>query len=298
MKSDSVQTYAGFVAVLGRTNVGKSTLINALVGEKVSIITDRPQTTTLLVRAILTEGNRQAVFVDTPGLHTPRNKFSKMLMGDIVKALEDVELVLVLVEPEDRMRGGTRRLISLIKRVNCPRFLLINKVDLAKKRSLLPTAECLGCEVEFDLILPISAKYGDGLSYLKERILQAMPPNPFFYPEDMVSDIPQTLFVAELVREKAMQLTHQEVPHCIAVETTSIREREDGAYEVEVVIYVERESLKGILIGKGGRMIRQIGTLARKELEEVTGRKIVLKTQVKVLKNWRNLDIAKKFRPS
>ncbi|RME87523.1 MAG: GTPase Era [Planctomycetota bacterium] len=295
--SQQETTFSGFVTLLGRTNVGKSTLLNALLNQKVSIVTEKPQTTQFLVKGILTEGNRQAVFVDTPGLHRPHSKYGEMFLGDIPKALEEVDLVVVLVEPGDRVEGGTAHLLEMLQKVEAPRFLVVNKIDLSTKGEALQTAKMIGEACSFDFVLPVSALKYENVDFLREKILEALPEGPFYYPEDYVTDLPQPLYVAEVIREKVMLLTRDEVPHAVGVLVDTIQEREDGAYYIEATLYVERESQKGILIGKGGSMIKKIGTLAREELEDVTGRKIILKTRVKVMKNWQNTDKAKLFRP-
>lgn len=296
MKKEA-KTYSGFVTLVGRTNVGKSTLLNALVNQKISIVTEKPQTTQFLVKAILTERNRQAVFVDTPGLHKPHNKYGEMFLRDIPKALEEVDLILVVVEPGDGAEKGTRQVLEMVKKTESPRFLIVNKIDLYSKGEALATAEAIGQACSFDFVLPVSALKYENVETLREKILQTLPEGPFYYPEDYVTDLPQPLYVAEVMREKVMLLTRDEVPHAVGVLVDKIEEREDGAYEIEATLYVERESQKGILIGKGGSMIKKIGTLAREELEETTERKIILKTQVKVMKNWQKTDKAKLFRP-
>lgn len=296
-KEPKDKTYSGFVTIVGRTNVGKSTLINALLGQKVSIVTDKAQTTTLLVKGILTEGNRQAVFVDTPGLHKPQSQYAKMFLGDIPKALEDVGLVLAVVEPGDTPEKGTKYLMSLLERVEAPKFLVVNKIDLGSKRSIGFTIDELTTLCPFEAVHKISALNNKGIDELREQIMERLAPGPFFYPEDMVSDLPQPLYVAEVVREKIMNLTSEEVPHCVGVLVDVIQEQPNGNYYIEADIFVERPSLKPIIVGKDGSMIKQIGTLARQELEEITGRKIILKTHVRVMRNWRNSEKAKKFRP-
>ena len=291
------KTYSGFVTLVGRTNVGKSTLLNALLQQKVSIVTEKPQTTQFLVRGVLTQGNRQAVFVDTPGLHKPQSKYAEMFLSDVPKALEDVDLILAVVEPGDRPEGATKRLLELIQKVEVPKFLIINKIDIATKGQALATAEALAELCSFDLVLPVSALKYENVDFLREKILEKLPEGPFYYPEDMLTDLPQPLYVAEVIREKIMLLTREEVPHAVGVLVDTIEERKKGTIYIEATIYVEREGQKGILIGKGGEMIKKIGTLAREELEAASGKKIVLKTHVKVMKNWRNSSKAKLFRP-
>lgn len=286
----AAETRCGFVSFVGRTNVGKSTLINALTEQKVTITSARTQTTQLPVRAILTEGPVQAVFVDTPGLHKPQDPFGRELLRRADSVAEHCDLLVAVVEPGDIYAGGTRVLVDRLLRWARPTILVINKVDRLKKGNpaTRQTADAIGELVELELILPTSATDGAGVDVLRDELLSRMPPGPHHFPEDWVTDIPQDVYVAEVIREKVMRLTRDEVPHDVQVEIVKLAEHE-GTFHIEAILHCSRESQKRILIGQGGSMIKAIGSQAREELIESTGQPVVLKTQVAVKKAWRKL---------
>ncbi len=282
-------TRCGFCAFVGRTNVGKSTLINALAETKVNITSSRPQTTQQPVRAILTEGATQMVISDTPGLHRPKDTFGKTLIRRACQTASAADLLVAVVEPGDRPDGGTRYLIDWLTRWDIPTLLVINKVDRLGRTSpkARQTAEALAELAEFELIIPTSATRGTGLDVLRHELLSRAPEGPHHYPEDWITDIPQDMFVSETIREKVMRLTHDEIPHQVRVDVTHLTQEPDGTFRISATIACGRETHKQILIGKGGRMIREIGTQARLELQELTEQPVVLKTRVVVDKAWR-----------
>lgn len=280
----------GFVSLVGRTNVGKSTLINALTGQKVTITSPKVQTTQLPVRAILSEGDTQAVIVDTPGLHRPADAFGHELLRRADRAAAHCDLLIAVVEPGDKpTRGGTRHLCDRLLRWARPTLLVINKVDAVKRGDsrVRRTAEALSEALEPVALIPVSARTGLGVDLLRREILARMPPGPWHYPEDWVTDIPQTTYIEEVIREKVMRLTRDELPHDVAVEVEKLEENDDGTFYIRATIYCARPNQKKILVGKGGKMIREIGTRARRELEESTERPVILKTNVAIRPNWR-----------
>ncbi len=283
------KTRCGFCAFIGRTNVGKSTLINALAETKINITSSRPQTTHLPVRAILTEGDTQLVLSDTPGLHRPQDAFGQLLLRRAGQTAGGADLLIAVVEPGDRADGGTRYLLDWLTRWDIPTLLVINKVDRIHQGStkVRETADALGELAKFELIIPVSALRGNGVETLRQAMIERAPVGPHHYPEDWVTDIPQETFVSETIREKVMRLTHDEIPHQVRVDVTHLTEEPDGTFRISASIACTRENHKQILIGKGGRMIREIGTQARLELEEATGHPVILKTRVVVDKAWR-----------
>jgi GTP-binding protein Era len=278
---------SGFAAVVGRPNVGKSTLVNRLVGQKVAIMSDKPQTTRHKISAVVTTENAQVVFLDTPGVHKPKHRLGEQLVETALKALREVDLVLFLVEPE-LPGAGDLFIMDQLRQVDCPVFLVINKVDLASKDNLLPVIAGFAGRGKFAEVIPLSALTGDNVGRLVDLIISSLPPGPRYYPDDMVTDKPERFIVAEIIREKVLHLTGQEVPHAVTVVVERMEEQANGLVVVEAVIYVERDSQKGILIGKKGQMLKEIGRLARVEAEALLGSKIFLELWVKVKKDWRN----------
>jgi GTP-binding protein Era len=278
------------VALLGRTNVGKSTLLNRMVGAKVSIATDKRQTTRRSVHGVLTEGHVQAVFIDTPGLHKPEDPESKRLLREAREALIDVDLVLCLVEPGDRAERGTTYLLEYLRAAeDPPALLVVNKCDTAEvgDPAVIQTVQALTKAYPFLRAFPISAQEGAGVDLLLEEVFKHLPPGPFLYPPDEVSNVPQTFYAAEIVREKAMEATRDEIPHAIGVEVKELRRDEDGAYVIKTVLFVDRQSRKGILIGAQGRKINAIRKRAQRELQELLETPVRLTTSVEVRKGWR-----------
>ncbi len=281
---------SGYVALVGRPNVGKSTLLNALLGQKVAIVSPRPQTTRNKVMGILTEGDAQVVFLDTPGLHQPRTKLGQSMMKAAGSAMGEVDLLVMVAEPGGRIGPAEEKLIERLPELHCPVFLVVNKIDTVDKPRLAAAIELYAKAYAFDEIIPISAKSGDGVEIVKRLLLGKMPEGPAYYPEDMVTDQPERQMAAEIVREKALELLEEEVPHGIAVEIVSYKEKENGAAVISVNIYCEKDSHKGIVIGKNGARLKEISTRARLELEKLLDRKVFLECWVRVKEDWRDSD--------
>lgn len=277
---------SGFVAVVGRPNVGKSTLVNALVGEKVAITSDKPQTTRSTIRGVLNGEGAQVVLVDTPGYHKPRTLLGERLNRVVRDAWQDVDLALFVVDGKAGVGRGDEKVAQDLKRAGRPIACVVNKIDAMKKDEVagaLAAASALG---DFEEFVPISARRGEQVDVVRKILLERMAEGPMFYPPGQNTDQPPPAFVAELVREKLLKRTHEELPHSIAVVTDEFEERDDGLLEIRVIVYVERESQKGMVIGKGGEAIKAVGTEAREEIEVLFGRKVFLEQRVKVEKDW------------
>ncbi len=276
---------SGFVGIIGAPNVGKSTLLNAILGEKVAITTPKPQTTRTQVRGILTGENFQIVFVDTPGIHHPRKLLNKKLVETAENAVKDVDVLLFLVDVTNRNRKEEFAIIELIKRLKKPVILLLNKIDKVAKENILPIIDEMGRIYPFEAIVPISAKYVDGVDRLLEEILKLLPEGPQYYDATTITDQSEEHLVEELIREKIFLLAEQEVPYSTAVKVEEMEE-DNKIVKIRAVIYVERPSQKGIIIGKQGKFIKKVGTYARMDLEHLWGKKVFLDLWVKVLKDW------------
>ena len=280
---------SGIITICGRPNVGKSTLTNAFVGEKVAIVTNKPQTTRNRICGIKNRGECQFVFVDTPGLHKARTRLGDYMVNVVKESVADVDAVLLLVEPIPNVGEPEGQLIARIKALGCPAVLAINKADtVAQKDRLLEVIQVYSQEHDFDAVVPISAKTGQGVEELLDVLEGYLPEGPQLFPEDMTSDQPERQMMAEIMREKLLLLLDKEIPHGTAVEITRFAEREDEVIEVEATIYCEKNSHKGIIIGKGGEMLKRASTLARQDMEKFMGTKVFLKTWVKVKENWRD----------
>lgn len=277
---------AGIAAVVGRPNVGKSTLVNALVGQKVSIVTDKPQTTRGRIRGVLTRDDVQIVFVDTPGFHKPRTLLGERLNQLVVDSTGDADAVVLLVDGAAGVgRGDGYVAADRVAPLRCTKVCAVNKVDLLRGDDVLPQLEAASGLTAFDHVIPVSARTGRGLEDLVEVLAAAMPASPPLFPPDQVTDQPLELRAAEIVREKALALTRDELPHSIAVQVEELS-REDGLVRISCVVLVERDSQKGIVIGHGGSMLKRIGTQARRELEGVLGSRVFLELRVKVQREW------------
>ena len=281
-------TKSAMITVCGRPNVGKSTLTNALVGEKIAIVSDKPQTTRNRITAIVNRGDTQFVLMDTPGFHKPRNRLGDYMVNVVRESVADVDCVLLLVEPVAAIGPQEEALIERIEQTGAPAILVINKIDTVDKTRLLEVMALYHARHEFDAILPVSAKTGDGLDELMRELDKYASEGPHFFPDDMITDQPERQICAELVREKLLKCLDKEIPHGTAVEVTRFSEREDGIIDLEVTIYCEKDSHKGIIIGKKGAMLKKIGELARLDIEAFMGTKVNLKTWVKVKENWRD----------
>ena len=278
---------SGFVALIGRPNVGKSTLLNFLVGQKVAIMSPQPQTTRNKISGIYTDDQEQIVFIDTPGIHKPKNKLDGFMDKSSYSALDEVDVVLFMVEPEPAGKGD-QYIAELLKKIKKPVFLVINKIDKVHPDKLLSIIDSYKNLGDFAEIVPISASQGNNVSELIKTIAKYLPEGPQFYDADQLTDRPEYFIVAELIREQVLKLTHEEVPHATAVVVDRMRDHEGGKLQIEATIYVERPAQKGIIIGKKGQMLKQIVIAARQEIEALLGEKVNLRLWVKVQKNWRS----------
>jgi len=279
---------SGFAAVVGRTNVGKSTLLNRLLGRKVSIISEKVQTTRNKIICVLTEKESQVVFLDTPGIHKPKHKLGEHLVQVALNTLNEVDVVLFLVEAIHPPGPGDNYLIKQFPRTSAPVVLVINKIDLIKKEELLPLMDQYARLFSFDQIVPVSAQTGENTEQLLKVIDGYLSPGPQYYPDDMITDRPEDFIVGELIREKVLTQTSQEVPHAVAVVVEEMSEQENQVLIIRAMIYTERETQKGIIIGKGGQKLKTIGMLARVEIEKLLGTKVFLDLRVKTRPDWRN----------
>ena len=280
---------SGIITICGRPNVGKSTLTNALVGEKVAIVTNKPQTTRNRICGIKTRGESQFVFVDTPGLHRARTRLGDYMVSVVRESVSDVDAVLLLVEPIPNVGEPEAQLITRLKTLKCPAVLAVNKADMVEqKEKLLEVIQVYSQEHDFDAVVPISARTGPGVEELLDVLEDYLPVGPQLFPDEMTSDQPERQMMAEILREKLLLLLDKEIPHGTAVEITRFAEREDEVVEVEATIYCEKSSHKGIIIGKGGGMLKKASTWARQDMERFMGTKVFLKTWVKVKENWRD----------
>ncbi len=289
------QFKSGFVTLIGRPNVGKSTLMNYLVGEKLAIISKKPQTTRNKITTILTKEDFQAIFIDTPGMHTPKSKLGHYMVKSAENTLNEVDVVLYLVEPYEKINENDKNIIERLEKVKTDVFLVINKIDTVDKTKVLEVIDAYSKLYDFKEIIPISANSGKNIDELQKQIKAYLPEGPLFFPVDMITDQPEKQIVAELVREKALRLLNDEIPHGIAVEVMSMKKRQDqDMVDIEVTIYCEKNSHKGIIIGKNGAKLKDIGQRARQDIEKLLGSKVNLKTWVKVKKDWRDNDFLMK----
>ena len=281
-------TKSAMITVCGRPNAGKSTLTNALVGEKVAIVSPKPQTTRNRITAIVEHGDTQFVLLDTPGFHKPKTRLGDYMVNVVRESVADVDCVLLMVESLPSVGPQEEALIERIKQSGAPAILLINKIDTVDKAKLLEVMAVYSQAYDFDTILPVSAKTGDGLKELLTELEKYAVEGPHLFPDDMITDQPERQICAELVREKLLKCLDKEIPHGTAVEVTKFSERDNGIIDLEVTIFCEKDSHKGIIIGKKGAMLKKIGELARKDIEEFMGTKVNLQTWVKVKENWRD----------
>ncbi|OUO32630.1 GTPase Era [Flavonifractor sp. An306] len=287
---------SGMISIVGRPNVGKSTLTNALVGEKIAIVSNKPQTTRNRICAVVNRNDCQYVFLDTPGLHKARTKLGDYMVNVVRQSVADVDAVLLLVEPIPHIGGPEAELIWRIQQLGAPAVLVINKIDTVEKEQLLAVMQTYGQAHDFNSILPISAKTGEGVEELLDLLAAFLPEGPQLFPEDMVTDQPERQVCAEILREKLLLCLDKEIPHGTAVEITRFSERDNEIIDLDATIYCEKGSHKGIIIGKGGAMLKKISTLARTDIEAFMGTKVFLQTWVKVKENWRdNLNLIHNF---
>ena len=281
-------TKSAMITICGRPNVGKSTLTNAIVGEKIAIVSNKPQTTRNRISAVVTRGDTQFVLMDTPGFHKPRTRLGDYMVNVVKESVADVDAVMLLIEPIANIGKQEEELIARIREARVPAVLVINKIDTVEKSALLEVMAVYSAACEFDAIIPISAKNGEGLDELMQQLEKYAVEGPQLFPDDMISDQPEKQICAELVREKLLLCLDKEIPHGTAIEVTKFSERENGIIDMDVTIFCEKASHKGIIIGKQGAMLRRIGELARNDIEAFMGTKVFLQTWVKVKENWRD----------
>lgn len=277
---------SGFVAILGRPNVGKSSLMNRFVGEKVAIVSNHPQTTRNKLLGVATGPDWQIVFVDTPGLHKPRTKLGEYMMKSAEEAREGVDAVLAVVDGQ-HIGDGDQAVLADVAQMKCPKFLAVNKIDIVTPEKLMPQLATLN-DVNFDTIVSVSAKHGDNVDSLLKLLVEAMPEGPKYFPDDMITDQPERIMCAEIIREKALWNLRDEIPHGVGVEMLQIKKVSPNLTEIHANVYCERASHKSIIIGKQGAMLSKIGSEARADIERLLGTKVMLKLWVKVREGWRN----------
>ena len=291
-KAENTRTKTGFVTFIGRPNVGKSTLMNQIIGQKIAITSNKPQTTRNRIQTVYTDERGQIVFVDTPGIHKAKNKLGEYMVGAAEKTISEVDLICWLVEPTTHLGAAEEHIVEKLKECKTPIVLVINKTDTIKKEEILPVIDCYRKELDFVDIVPVCARNGNNVDDLLDVIFSHLDYGPMYYDEDTITDQPERQIVAELVREKALRLLSQEIPHGIAVVIERMKNRKGrDIVDIEAVIVCERESHKRIIIGKKGSMIKEIGTQAREEMENLLDTKVNLKLWVKVRKDWRDSDI-------
>ena len=279
---------SGFVSIVGRPNVGKSTLMNNVVGEKIAIMSDKPQTTRNTIQAVYTNEEMQIVFLDTPGIHKPLHKLGEYMVKAAEDTLKEVDAILFVVDATEDLGGGERYIMERLQATRKPVILIVNKLDLIDKREVLPIIKKYTKEYKFAGVVPISAKEKLNLDSLLGELNKYLPKGPQYYPADTVTDQPERLIAAEMIREKVLHLTRDEIPHAIAVDIEEMKTRSDEKVYIRATIYVERDSQKGIVIGKRGSLLKEIGALARKDIEIMLGSRVYLDLWVKVKKDWRD----------
>jgi GTP-binding protein Era len=285
---------SGFITIIGRPNVGKSTLTNKIIGEKLSIVSCRPQTTRNNIRAVLTKENCQLVFVDTPGIHKPRHKLGEYMVKIAEESTSDVDLVVFITTPQKEIGKGDEMILESLKKSKNPVFLVINKVDENPPELVAETLKNYPEYMNFAEIVPISAKSGKNVDTLVELMIKHMPEGPKYYPDDVISDVQERFVISEIIREKALRLLSEEVPHGIAVEIITMKKDDRNKYHIDANILCEKDSHKGIIIGKGGQMLKKISTYARQDMEKFLGAKVSLEIWVKVKKEWRDSNFVLK----
>ncbi|MDE3839648.1 GTPase Era [Bacillus methanolicus] len=288
-REERTEFKSGFISIIGRPNVGKSTFLNRVIGQKIAIMSDKPQTTRNKIQGVLTLHDSQLIFIDTPGIHKPKHKLGDFMMKVAINALKEVDLVLFMVNAEEGFGRGEEFIIEKFQQIKTPVFLVINKIDKIHPDELLPLIESYKEKYTFSEIIPISALQGNNVEALLQQIKKYLPEGPRYYPADQVTDHPERFIVSELIREKALHLTREEVPHSLAVVIDKMERREGSdVIHVMATVIVERDSQKGIIIGKQGKMLKEIGQRARVDIENLLGSKVFLELWVKVQKDWRN----------
>lgn len=287
---DNYRFKSGFISIIGRPNVGKSTFLNRVIGQKIAIMSDKPQTTRNKIQGVLTREKSQMVFIDTPGIHKPKHKLGEFMVKVSKNTLREVDLIMFMVNAEEKIGKGDEFIMELLSETNTPVFLVINKIDKIHPDELLEIIDAYREKMDFAEIIPISALEGNNVERLLETIENYLPEGPQYYPSDQVTDHPERFIISELIREKVLHLTREEIPHSVAVIIDKIRrdEKNENLIHVNATIMVERDSQKGIIIGKGGSLLKEVGTQARKDIEMLLGSKVYLELWVKVQKDWRN----------
>ena len=278
---------SGFVAIVGRPNVGKSTFMNYVLGQKIAIMSDKAQTTRNKIQGVYTKDNAQIVFLDTPGIHKPKHELGEFMVKSAYSALKEVDVVLFMVNVSEKRGPGDDFIIEKLKGIKTPIFLVLNKIDLVTPEVLLERVESYKDALDFAGVFPISVLQGNNVNELMEALINALPEGPQYYPADQITDHPEYFVVSELIREKILQLTQEEIPHSVAVTVDKMQKDEFDKVHVYANIIVERKSQKGIIIGKGGRLLKEIGTRARRDIQQLLGNKVYLELWVKVEKDWR-----------
>lgn len=278
---------SGFVAIVGRPNVGKSTFMNYVLGQKIAIMSDKAQTTRNKIQGVYTKEDAQIVFLDTPGIHKPKNELGEFMVKSAYSALKEVDAVLFMVNASEKRGPGDDFIIEKLKGIKTPIFLVLNKIDLVTPEVLLERVESYKDALDFAGVFPISVLQGNNVNELMEGLINALPEGPQYYPADQITDHPEYFVVSELIREKILQLTQEEIPHSVAVTVDKMQKDEFDKVHVYANIIVERKSQKGIIIGKGGRLLKEIGTRARHDIQQLLGNKVYLELWVKVEKDWR-----------
>lgn len=279
---------SGFVAIVGRPNVGKSTLLNRIVGQKIAIMSDKAQTTRNKIQGVYTTPEAQLIFIDTPGIHKPKHRLGDFMVESAYSALREVDAVLFMISADQKRGRGDDFIIERLTNVQSPVYLIINKIDKVHPDELLGIIEDYSAQMPFAQVVPISATEGNNVDRLMEVLIAEMPEGPQYFPDDQVTDHPEYFIVSELIREKVLFLTRDEVPHSVAVVVDSMKRNENDKIQIQATIIVERDSQKGIIIGKDGKMLKEIGTKARKDIENLLGDKVFLELWVKVQKDWRD----------
>ncbi len=279
---------SGFISVIGKPNVGKSTLLNTLTGVKIAIMSNKPQTTRNTIRAVITNDECQLVLIDTPGIHKPRTKLGEYMVNVATETIKEVDLILFLVEANSQPENLDISIIEQLKQVNTPIFLILNKVDIVEKEKLFSVISRYSEMMDFKAIIPISALKNDGTDIILKEALKYIPDGDKFFPDDTLTDQPEKVIAAEMIREKLLLNLDDEVPHGVGVEVSSFKEREDGLISIQATIFCERDSHKGIIIGKQGKMLKKIGSAARYEIEKLLDTKVFLELWVKIKPDWRN----------
>lgn len=280
--------HSGFVAIVGRPNVGKSTFLNRIIGQKIAIMSDKSQTTRNKIQGVYTDDESQIVFLDTPGIHKPNNKLDDFMEKSAFSALKEVDAVLFMVSATETRGAGDNFIINRLKNIDKPVYLIINKIDEINPNKLLDIMDTYKKALDWKEVFPISALQGNNINELMDNLKELLPAGPQYYPEDEVTDHPERFIVAELIREKILKLTKQEIPYSVAIDVLSMKTKENGNVDIQADILVDRPGQKGILIGKQGSMLKKIGTLARQDIESLLGNKVYLKLWIKVHPGWRD----------